>query len=187
MKKKTLAIIVFFAVVFLMLSRVKAVEFDYGEFGGLPYDPPIVTVVSPFSSAIYNVQDIPINVTVQIRGWILKNIEQIRWLNYSLDGHTPTSLTLTVPSMYGIHAPYNVYGNYLLPGLTDGNHNLTVYGETFIGGMTCYFNETVSFTVDTANTPEPESFPTSLVIASSVTVTVVLVGLGLLLYGIKRK
>ena len=49
MKKKTLAIIVFFAVVFLMLSRVKAVEFDYGEFEGLPYDPPIVTVVSPRS------------------------------------------------------------------------------------------------------------------------------------------
>ncbi len=36
-------------------------------------------------------------------------------------------------------------------------------------------------------TPEPESLPTSLVMASSVTLAVVLFGIGLLFYGIKRK
>jgi len=36
-------------------------------------------------------------------------------------------------------------------------------------------------------TPEPESLPTSLVMASSVTAAVVLIGIVLLLYGIKRK
>jgi hypothetical protein len=44
-------------------------------------------------------------------------------------------------------------------------------------------SETIYFTI--AEPPEP--FPTSLVIASAVPVAVVLVGLGLLAYGIKRK
>jgi len=113
-----------------------------------------------------------LNATVQIRGWIYGNIEQLRLLNYSLDGHDPTSLALTVPSMYGIHVPYNVYGNNMLTGLTDGNYNLMIYGETFIGGMTCYFNETVSFKIDTSPTPTTEPFPLTLVIASAIVVTV---------------
>ena len=74
----------------------------------------------------------------------------------------------------------------MLAGLSDGSHSLTIFGETFIGGMNCYFNETVSFTVDTSNTPEPpEPFPTSLIIASVITVAVV--GISLLVYYKKRK
>jgi Bacterial Ig domain len=152
-------------------------QFDYSQFEGLPYDPPIVTVASPSPNATYIAPDVPINVAVQIRGWIYGNIEQIRLLNYSLDGHPPSPLTLTVPSMYGIHVPYDVYGNLLLTGLADGNHNLTVHGETFIGALTCYFNETVSFRVDTSFTPRTEPFPALLVFVASVGLTLVALGL----------
>jgi len=55
-----------------------------------------------------------------------------------------------------------------------------------LGGMNGYFNKTVSFT-DISNTPEPELFPLSLVMASVIAVAVVGAGLGLLLYFIKRK
>jgi hypothetical protein len=152
-------------------------QFDYSQFEGLPYDPPIVTVASPSPHAAYNVSDVPINVTVQIRGWIYGNIEQIRLLNYSLDGKSAIPLTLTVPSMDGIHVPYNVYGNIILTGLSDGNHDLTIYGETFIGVLTCYFNETVSFKIDTSSIPTTEPIPASLIFVASVGIALAVTGL----------
>ena len=182
-KKTTLAVTLVF--VLTLISGAKAAQFDYSQFEGWSYDPPIVTLASP-QNTTYNVPDVPLNVTVQIRGWILKNIELIRLLNYSLDGQTAIPLTLIVPSMYDIsELPYPVYGNDILTGLSDGSHNLTIFGETSIGGSNAYFNETVSFTVDTSNTPEPpEPFPTSLIIASVITVAV---SVGLLVYFKKRK
>jgi hypothetical protein len=53
------------------------------------------------------------------------------------------------------------------------------------GGLNCYFNETVSFTVDKSIIPEPDSLPTSVAIASVITVAVV--GIGLLVYHKKHK
>ena len=168
---------------FSLLTGVKAVQYDYGEFEGLPYTPPIVTLLSPSPTESYNVPDVPLNITVQIRGWILKNIERIRWLNYSLDGQTAIPMTLIVPS--DLTSPYPVHGNDMLTGLSDGSHNLIIFGETYIGGINAYFNETVSFTVDTSNTPEPpEPFPKSLIIASVITVAF---SVGLLVYFKKRK
>lgn len=181
MKKTALAIVPILALAITLIVGVKAAQFDYSQFKGLPYDPPIVTLVSP-QNAIYNVPNVPLNVTVQIRGWIYTNMEQIRLLNYSLDGQTSITLTLTVPSMYGIHVPCNVYGNNMLTGLTDGNHNLIIYGETFIGGMTCYFNETVFFKIDTSPTPTTELFPITLVVSSIIVIAVVaIVGVGLVI------
>jgi hypothetical protein len=76
---------------------------------------------------------------------------------------------LTVPLMYDIsQLPYTVYGNDMLTGLSDGTHNLTIYGETFIGGLNGYFNETVSFRVDTSNAPTLAPFPASIVFVTSV-------------------
>jgi len=183
-KRTALALTFIFALMFSLLSGAKAVQYDYGEFEGLPYSPPIVDILSPFSNRTYNVQEIPLNVTVQIRTVLFPgNTERMRWLNYSLDGLTAVSLTLIVPSMPQL--PYTVYGNSMLAGLSDGSHNLTIFGETYIGGINAYFNETVSFTVDTSNTPEPpELFPTSLIIASVITVAV---SVGLLVYFKKRK
>ena len=185
MKKKAMALILFFALVFLLLSGAKAVQFDYGEFEGLPYTPPIVTLLSPSSNESYTVSDVPLNVTVQIRSNILHNMERVRWLNYSLDGALAIPLTLIEPSMYDIsQLPYPVYGNDMLTGLSDGSHSLTIFGETFVSGLNGYFNEIVLFTVDTSNTTEQESFPTTLAITSVVIIAVFAV---FLVYLRKRK
>ena len=185
MKKKAMALILFFALVFLLLSGAKAVQFDYGEFEGLPYTPPIVTLLSPSSNESYTVSDVPLNVTVQIRSNILHNMERVRWLNYSLDGALAIPLTLIEPSMYDIsQLPYPVYGNDMLTGLSDGSHSLTLFGETFVSGLNGYFNEIVLFTVDTSNTTEQESFPTTLAITSVVIIAVFAV---FLVYLRKRK
>jgi hypothetical protein len=184
MKRIVLAIALVFALMFSLLSGAEAVQFDYGQFEGLPYTLPVVTVSSPSSSEPYNVPDVPLNVTVQIRSTIYAgNVERIRWLNYSLDGQASVPMTLNVPS--DLSPPYNVQGKEVLAGLPDGNHNLTIYGETFVGGLNGYFNETVSFTVDT--TPEPEPFPQSLIIASAIAIAVICTSLSLLIYFKNRK
>jgi hypothetical protein len=69
-----------------------------------------------------------------------------------------------------------VSGNTTL-SLKEGLHSIVVYAEDAVGNTGT--SETLFFNV--------KPFPTSLIIASSVIVTVVLVGLGLLVYGIKRK
>ena len=71
-----------------------------------------------------------------------------------------------------------VSGDVTLTGLSNGVHNVTVYVTDEFGNTGV--SETIYFTVDVP-------FPTSLVTACVVVVAVVLVGLGLLLYGIKRK
>jgi hypothetical protein len=185
MKKKALALIIFFALMFSLFSGAKAVQSDYGEFEGLPYTPPIVTLLSPSSNESYTVSDVPLNVTVQIRSSIFHNVERVRWLNYSLDGAPVIPLTLIEPSMNDIsQLPYPVYGNDMLTGLSDGSHSLTIFGETFVSGLNGYFNETVLFTVDTSNTTEITPFPTELAIASVVIIAVFAV---FLVYLRKRK
>jgi hypothetical protein len=158
--KKSLKLILTFALLISLMPMAKAMQTDYSQFEGLPYDPPIVTLKSPLQNATYNVPDVPLNVTVEIRGWILKNIERIRCLSYSLDGDTSIPLTLIVPDT--LKSPYQVYGNSMLTGLSNGSHNLTIFGETFIGGLNCYFNETVFFTIDTSYKPIDTSIPLPL-------------------------
>jgi hypothetical protein len=183
MKKTTLALTFIFALMFSLFAGANAVQFDYTQFEGLPYTLPIVVVSSPSPNRVYNVSDVPLNVTVQIGSVIYPgNNERLRWLNYSLDDQVPTPLTLVVPS--DLTPPYYVHGNGVLTSLSDGNHTLTVFGETFVGGLNGYFNETVSFTVDKSIIPEPGSLPTSIAIASVVTVAVA--GIGMLMYFKKR-
>jgi hypothetical protein len=72
-----------------------------------------------------------------------------------------------------------VVGNTTLASLSIGEHNVTVFATDKAGNTGA--SETVLFTI-----PEPpEPFPTTVVIASVVTVTVI--GLGLLVYFKKRK
>jgi len=68
-------------------------------------------------------------------------------------------------------------GNVTLTGLSDGLHSVVVYATDVDGHVGV--SEAAYF--------EIEAFPTSLVIASSVTATVVLVAIGLLFYFIKRR
>lgn len=184
MKKPVLALTFIFAVLFSLFSGASAVQFDYSQFEGEPYTLPIVIVSSPSPSVVYNVPDVSLNVTVQIRSVLYPgNNERLRWLNYSLDGQVPIPMTLVGPS--DLMPPYYYHGSGVLTSLSDGNHTLTVFGETFVGGLIGYFNETVSFTVDKSIIPETNSLPTSIAIASVVIVAVV--GIGLLVYFKKRK
>ena len=183
MKKTALTLTLILPLLFSMVSVVRSMQVDYTQFEGLPYDPPIVTLTSPFQNATYSVPDVPLNVTIQIRGFIYHNIERIRWLNYSLDGQAPVPMTLTVPSH--LTPPYYVHGNEVLACLSDGSHNLTIFGETFVSGLNGYFNETVSFTVDTSNTPTAVPFPASLLFVASVGIAIA--ATGLFVYFKKRK
>ena len=95
----------------------------------------------------------------------------------------------------------HIDGSVVLPELSDGSHKITVYltcdWKTGAGDKHYYDNETVHFTVKNTVTPSPtpsptptqtleptqspepqqaEPFPTTLVIASSVTMAVVCIG-----------
>jgi hypothetical protein len=72
-----------------------------------------------------------------------------------------------------------IAGNTTLTNLPCGEHNVTVYATDEAGNIGK--SETISFTIE----EPPEPFPTTVVIASVVTVTVI--GLGLLVYFKKRK
>jgi hypothetical protein len=182
MEKTTLTQILIMALLFSTVSVIGSVQVGCSQFEGLPYDPPIISVSSPSPNGIYGEQNIPFNVTVQIRGNIYHNTETVRCLNYSLDGQAPISMAYFVPS--DLTPPYYIYGNDVLHDLSDGTHNLTIYVETAVGGLTGNLNETISFEVDTS-TAIIEPLPTTLVIASVATVAIV--GVGLLVYFKKRK
>jgi N-acetylneuraminic acid mutarotase len=86
--------------------------------------------------------------------------KSVDWRSYSLDGKANITLT----------------GNTTLTGLSSGLHYITVYAEDTFGNVGA--SETVWFEV-------LEPFPTTLVVASVITVAVVCVGL--LVYFKKRK
>jgi nitrous oxidase accessory protein NosD len=88
--------------------------------------------------------------------------EAVNWTGYSLDGKDNVTIT----------------GNTTIAGLPTGLHNITVYAEDTFANMGA--SETVSFTI-----AELESFPTTIVIAS--VVTVVAFSVGLLVYFKKRR
>ena len=88
--------------------------------------------------------------------------KQVNWIGYSLDCQDYIT----------------VAGNATLSELTNGVHNITVYAEDTFGNEGA--SETIIFNIDV-----PEPFPTTLVIASVIIVTIVV--LGLLIYFKKRK
>jgi hypothetical protein len=96
-----------------------------------------------------------------------------------------------VPLEFTVNEPYSrvsysldgqnnvtIIGNTTLTGLPNGGHNVIVYGTDEAGNVGV--SQTVYFEVDV-----PEPFPTTMVIASVITVAVV--GVGLLVYFKKRK
>ena len=86
--------------------------------------------------------------------------ESTSWLGYSLDGQSNVTVT----------------GNFTLTKRTSGSHTLTIYANDTSGNVGA--SETIYFTIE-------EPFPTTLVIAS--VITVVIVGSGLLVYFKKCK
>ena len=73
---------------------------------------------------------------------------------------------------------FAIAGNATLGELPNGSHNLTVYVTDQSGNTG--FSETIYFTVDV-----PEPFPTTLIVASVITVAVY--SIGLLVYFKKRQ
>lgn len=90
--------------------------------------------------------------------------KQTSWMGYSLDGQNITTIT----------------GNTTLSGLSSGLHNVTLYAKDPFENIVTY--ETTWFS---KAEPIAEPFPTTIVIASVVTVTVICIGL--LLYFKKGK
>jgi len=98
-----------------------------------------------------------------------------------------TNITLTfyvneqtsAVSYYLDGANITVAGNTTLTGLSYSTHNLTVYATDAAGNTGV--SETITFTV----AKEPEHFPTALIVATVIIVTVV--GLGFLFYFKKSK
>jgi N-acetylneuraminic acid mutarotase len=85
----------------------------------------------------------------------------VNWTGYSLDGQDNVTIT----------------SNTTLPALTNGLHNLTVYANDTFGNMGA--SETISFSVEVP-------FPTALVATVSAA-SVIIAGVGLLVYFKKRK
>lgn len=103
----------------------------------------------------YESFEVPLNFTVN---------EEVSQITYSLDGQVNVTIA----------------GNTTLTGLSVGEQNITVYA-TDIAGHTDV-SEAVYFSV---KEPEPQPFPTALVIAPTASMAVV--GIGLLVYFRKRK
>jgi ABC-type dipeptide/oligopeptide/nickel transport system permease component len=183
MKRAALMQILILSLLFSTVSVPRLVQVACAQFEGLPYDPPIISVLSPSQNGTYSKKSVLLNVRVEIRGNIYHNAETIRWLNYSLDGQTTISMAYFVPS--DLTPPYYVTANDVLHDLTDGAHNLTIYVETAISGLTGNFNTTISFEVNTSKIIV-EPFPITLVAAAFI-VTVAVVSVGLMIYFKKRK
>ena len=99
------------------------------------------------------------------------------------------------------YTEYTLWGQAILPNLSDGPHNLTVFmgwvdsDEVIHHANIDPFSATAHFSVDTTTPPspspspqetetEPEPFPVTL--AATVAVSVVVIGAGLLVYFKKR-
>jgi hypothetical protein len=112
-------------------------------------------IIAP-ENIIYNESSVPLVFTV--------DISAASRIGYSLDGKGSVTIS----------------GNTTLAGLTNGEHNVTVYANDTFGDV--YSSQTVNFTVAV-----PEPFPTGPVAAVSGGVIVVAVAACLLVYFKKRK
>lgn len=119
--------------------------------------PPAVAVVSP-ENTTYATDNVSLAFTVN---------KQASWLGYSLDGQEIVTVT----------------GNTTLTGLTNGLHNVTVYAKDAFGKTGA--SKTVYFSIAELK-PEPESFPTALVAATS-GASVAVIGAVLAVYFKRRK
>jgi hypothetical protein len=113
-----------------------------------------IIILSP-QNKTYTTTDVPLNFTVS---------ESVERICYSLDAQDNVTID----------------GNTTLTGLSNGEHNVTVYATDVTGNIVA--SETITFTV----TKELEPFPTTLVATASGT-SAAIIGIGLLVYFKKRK
>ena len=124
--------------------------------------PPIVTILSPDFQEAFNYSTVSLEFCVSTL---------FSWVGYSLDGNDNVTVT----------------GNTTLTGLSEGTHKIVVYATDEFGQTGK--SHIRYFTIDTSSpsAPSSNSFPTTLVIAIIVLVSVVTISVGLLFYFRKRK
>ena len=182
MKRQTASMILIAVFLFTILSGTKPIQVKCEQYPG--YESPVVTVLSPSPNATYTITNIPLNVTIHISGFLYHNMEQIIWLNYSLDGQNANSMKLIIPTSR--FPEYDVHANDFLSNLPEGTHNLTIYGETRLV-LQEPFNKTIFFKVDTKAVPIGEPFPTTAVATIVLTVAIICTGVGILVHRRKHK
>ena len=209
MKKTAFAITIVSGLIVLLVLGVQFIQLV--EANGIRVlelcnGPPIITVESPLNKELFTFNAVVISFTLTRPSY--------NWTSSSGISNSVVSVDVIVDGIF--YRSVYVDSELLVPfsyslNLTDlqnGAHSLQLdancTGVASYSGIGFYvedsvtsynaLSDVVSFTVYAPEatpspepTPEPESFPTSLVMASSFTVAVVLVGIGLLLYGIKRK
>ncbi len=142
MKCATVATLAVFAVILVTASSGQKITAN-----PIPSRSPINLVltssqkVSYNLTSVYNVPDILITLTIQLGTNNPLNREEIRLLNYSLDGQTPIPIT---PAYLSTPSNLNATANFRINNLSDGLHNLLVQGETNLN-ETVYAN--INFTV----------------------------------------
>jgi len=122
-----------------------------------------IVILSP-ENKTYEPQSIGLTFTVN---------KQVTWMGYSLDGQEIVAIT----------------GNITLAGLTGGLHNVTVYAkdefENTGASRTILFSVATKAELEFTQPQAQEPFPTTL-IATASGVSVLVVGVGLMLYFKKR-
>ena len=111
--------------------------------------PPSILSLSVENKTYYT-SDVPLDLTVN---------EPVSQISYSLDGQDNVTIA----------------GNTTLTGLSDGEHNVTVYAQDIAGNIGA--SETICFSIQ-------EPFPTT--IGATASASAAIIGIGLLVYFRKR-
>jgi hypothetical protein len=151
----------------------------------LPFEPanPTIIIESPINNT-YNVNSLTLNVTIKTMKTLFEGENPMqnttRLVTYSLDGENPTAITETsYDNNVSLGSNVTYTGFAVLPKLTYGPHNITVYAEYDYDHYYEIYRESetsVFFAIDTA-----VPFPTLLVMTASGT-CLAIAGIGLLVY-----
>jgi len=214
MKRTAFAIIslvvLFSTVVASQLCSSANANPGWNPFAYLLNSEPQIIIDSPVRGETYSENGVWLNFTVikpsdwvELEGHFTSVIYYIDSINIPSSINQNYSETeIAVEDPFGVvNSPLEFSFSFKLTELSDGMHTISVatrglfkdhYIPVYDSSGIIYFTVARDFydsptTPSPEPTPEPESFPTSLVLASSVTAAVVCVGLGLLVYLIKRK
>ena len=206
MNRTALAVILIYVLLFSALAVTLVVRFAdanpdwiWSEFSF-----PTIQVTSPAEGESYPSSDVWLKFTVnRPEDWLyVSSLDngsevylsqgQIKCVIYSVDGiidgvadeHESERIYADDP-LNAVNPPSNFSFSFNLEGLQDGEHSVDVYAEGFVNGTGVGVDpQRINFTV---YTPEPEPFPTTLVVAASGISVAAIAGVGALVYFKKRK
>jgi hypothetical protein len=128
------------------------------------FPPPSLFILLPQNQTYYfgniTLGSIPLNFTVN---------KATSWVGYSLDNQINATVS----------------GNTTLTGLSDGQHSLILFANDTIGNMGA--SQPMNFTIAVPKTMDSKPFLTATIASVSGIVTVVVAGVGLLIYFKKHK